>query len=1126
MGKAYNHLKFRGNTLIFRVLPVLLLLVPVMLSAQMIVTITKMNVSCLGGNNGSATATATGGAGPYTYSWNTGSTSNTITGLVAGTYSVTATASNQSTAVGSVTITQPATQIGVTVYGENQVCGLVPDGMATAVPYDGTPPYTYIWSNAGTTPQIMGLVAGTYTVTVADANGCTASGSYTVQFWNEGIWLMDSTVDVSCFGLNNGFAHISAMTGTPPYTYLWSTGDSTEDVFNLPAGTYGVTVTDASGCENYIEVTIGEPDPLTCQPSSAPGACGLAGSATVAPAGGTAPYSVLWSTNSTNFSISALPGTYTVTVTDANDCECISQVTIGSTTDDPVVQITVNSNAGCTIGGDATASASGGSGNYSYSWDNGQITPTANNLMAGNHTVTVTDLATGCTGNATGNIPAAPQLEASTILESNATCLIGGSATAVATGGTPPLSYVWDNGQLTATATNLGAGPHTVTITDSKGCIVTAVVNIGQNQGPTVTATVVSNATCTTGGSATANATGGAGGYIYLWDNTQSTPTATNLSPGPHSVTVTDAAGCSAAAAVTITQTGALTISFINVVNAGCNGTGGSATAQASGGIAPYSYLWSVNNANTPTVNNLGSGVYTVTATDAAGCSATASVTIGTVVPPSVVIVAVVNETCNQPGSATASVTNGSGSYTYLWDNNETAATANNLTAGPHSVTVTDTGNGCTATASTTIGFTNNGGIKVGDYVWFDDDQNGVQHLLESGAPNIFVHLITAGPDGLFNTTDDITVQKDTTNAAGNYTFECVTPGTYILHFSGLPPGYEFADKDKVNDDCVDSDVNSNGKTVPFTISAGQLDNLCIDAGIHIFCDNVWSAGAICCDQTICEGETPALLYNALFPTGGIGNIEYQWMQLVQMGPAPPTWVAIPGATGIDHQPGPLTKTSYFMRCARREGCITFYETNILTITVLAPGSAGCSDFTMDITAKIVGKSNVLVEWSTSLPETDQFLYVTEHSNNLVDWHDFSTVMGQHDATKPNRYSVFHQTPNGGMNHYRVKRIDATGVSSFSPIRSLKLEIALAASVDIYPNPASSILIIKNVVKYDNEVTVQLINTTGDVLHTLTIPQGALSYEELPIGDLPSGIYMARVQFGNGEVTTYKISKI
>lgn len=1122
MGKTFTYLNFRANTSpFFGGLLALLFLFPNLSPAQVSVTITKTNVSCNGNEDGSATAVASGGTGPYTYLWNTGATTNAINNLAAGTYMVTATDANLNTAADTVQIIEPA-QLGVIVYGSSQICDLAPDGTATAVPSNGTPPYTYLWSNGGTTPQITGLAAGTYTVTVTDANDCTTSGSWVVEYWPEGIWLMDSTVDVTCFGLNNGFSHIGAMSGTPPYAYLWSTGDTTSDVFNLTPGNYTVTVTDANGCTNFWNVSVNQPTQLLCNVTSTPGACGLTGSATVNPTGGTTPYSVLWSTGSTNFTISAPPGDYSVTVTDANDCTCTSMVTIDSSSGTLTVTTTVLSSAGCTIGGSATATASGGTGNHAFSWNNGQMTATATNLTAGNHTVTVTDITTGCMGTATVNMPSAPQLTANATLVTDATCLVGGSATAAGGGGTPPYTYSWDNGQMTATATNLGAGPHSVTITDSKGCIATAIINIGQSQGPTVTVQVNSNATCTMGGSATATASGGAGGYVYLWDNGQTTATATDLSVGPHMVTVTDAAGCSASASVTITQPDAPTLTVTNSTNAGCM-NGGSATIAASGGTPPYSYLWSTG-ATTTTVPNLAPGTYTATVTDAASCTASVSVTITGSLPPNVVITASSNAKCDQPGSATASATGGTGPYTYSWDNSETTATATNLSAGPHSVTVTDAA-GCTATASVTIGFTNNG-IKIGDYVWYDDDQDGFQHPLETnGVPNMTVMLVKAGQDGLFGTPDDQMVQTTMTDAAGKYEFTCVTPGVYVLMFSGIPSGYEFTRKDFVNNDCKDSDVKSNGKTDPFTIVAGQTDNLCFDAGIHIFCDNVMNAGSVCCNQTICEGETPALITNSLLPWGGSGAIQFQWIQLVQMGPAPPVWVAIPGATGINYQPGPLYETSYFMRCARREGCLNFLESNIITITVLPAGSPTCPNFTGDLIVNLVGDNTVRVEWTTSFPETSQYLYSVEHSTTMADWELVATVMGQPNANQPSHYSVLHQTPASGKNYYRVKRTNAGGIESFSQIRSLDLDFALLGSISINPNPASDFLIVKNVVNFDTDVTVQIVSTNGDVLHTVTIPQGTLYFEELSVKNLPSGLYLARIRFGNGDVRTIKLTK-
>ena len=1100
--------------------------------AQVSVTVTGTNVSCFGGNNGTATAIGSGGWAPYTYLWSNGATTQTVSGLIAGTYQVTATDIDLGYAVGSITITQPPA-LGVTVYGESQICDIVPDGKATAVPFGGTQPYTYIWSNGGTGAQITGLAGGTYTVTVTDAKGCTTTGSATVYFWNEGVWIMDSTVQIKCFGDNNGFTKVSGMSGTPPYSYQWSAnaGGSTSNVLtNLAPGTYTVTVTDANGCSNSHIVTIFQPPALVVSATTTSGTCGLAGSATVTASAGTPPYTFTWSNGSNNTTIVVPAGTYTVTVKDANNCSKQVSATITVSNNPLSITTAILSSAGCTVGGSASATVIGGTGPYTYTWSTAptQTTSTATNLPAGTYTVTVVDIATGCTGTATAVVPSAPTLVATATVISNATCLSGGSATVTVTGGTPPYTYIWDNNPAlnTQPVTGLGAGPHTVKVTDSKGCIATSAVTIGQNQGPSVTINIQNNATCVAGGTATAVATGGAGSYTYLWSanaNNATTATVTGLLAGTYTVTVTDAGGCAASATATITQTGTPNVVVSGSAPAGCT-TGGSATAGVSGGTGPYTYKWSnPSMSTTATVTNLQPGTYTVTVTDANGCTSTASVSIASAILPTVVITASSNAKCDQPGSATAVASGGAGTYTFLWDNGELTATAVNLFAGTHTVTVTDA-NGCKASATVSIGSTNNG-VKIGDYVWYDNDQNGFQDPLEtSGVPNITVKLIKAGVDGLFNTPDDVTVSTTTTNASGFYNFNCVTPGTYILTFTGIPSGFQWTGKDKVNNDCKDSDVKANGQTEPFTVLVGQADNFCYDAGIHQFCVNVMFAGVVCCDQVICEGETPAPFYAVQAPSGGTGAIQYQWLQLVEMGPGGPQWVGIPGATSATYQPGPLFETAYFMRCARREGCLTFLESNVVKITVKQAGSPGCESFITDMAVNPTGLNQVEVRW-TALPEATQYLYTLEHSTNEADWNTVSTVMGKQDPAAPNTYSAIDQTPANGRNFYRVKRSSLNGVSGYSATRSIDMQISATESVAIYPNPASDLLFVRNAIQYDADVTITVSSTKGDVVHTGTIPQGAIQQLEIPMNNLAQGIYLVRINFGDGTTRTLKITK-
>jgi len=1247
---------------------------PLLMHAQVSVTFLQTNASCFGNCDGSTTAVGLGGMFPYTFVWSTGSTNASLNGLCAGTYTVTVTDALQNTGVGAVTIVQP-NQLTVIVETQNQICGVAPDGSAFASPTGGTAPYSYTWSNGATGSTINGLAEGVYTVTVTDFNGCTAVGSNSVFFWNEGIWLMCMPeADISCFGASDGIAHVSAMTGTPPYTYAWSTSDTTQDVTGLGPGTYAVTVTDVNGCLNSCTLTLTEPPVLTAVVDSTAAFCNQPGSATVTPSGGTPGYTILWSTDDTTQTISALPGPVSVTVTDANDCEIVLNLSIPG--DTVVLDVTANvvTNALCLLPGAAEATTSGGSGTFSYIWSSGDTTAVAAGLAAGIYTVTVTEFPSGCTGTATAEITSLPSdLEIEAMMTSQAGCNVGGSATATVTGGIPPYTIIWNNtdtttnisnlaagphivvvvdsagctasdtleitqspnptvvanpdtlvtcasngsalavasggvapytyawssGALTAAAPNLAAGTYTVTATDNVGCTATASTTLAEPENPTVAISDVVNASCTTPGSATAAATGGIGPYSYLWDTGATTATATNLGPGQHIVTATDAGGCSATDTVQIMQPDAPTVTAQMLVKANCTGGGGSAIATASGGTPPYSYAWS-SGGTTDTETDLDAATYTVTVTDAANCTATASVTIEEKDPPTAAINITASATCAAdgavdaiasggtppysylwsggqttvaiaglaadtytvtvtddagctvvvsvaldpppaptvdiisstdsdcaiPGSATTATTGGTPSYTYLWDNGETTAMAVLLSPGLHTVTVTDA-NSCTDTDTVTINIIGSGGTNVGDFVWYEYNNipDGFQHPIETGVANVAVKLLQAGPDGVFNTADDILIASTLTDSLGKYSFTCVPPGTYIISYSDIPAGYEFTGKDKVNNDCLDSDANKQGKTDPFTILPGQADNLCVDAGIHLICENVENAGSICCNQTICEGETPALIYESVAPWGGSGDLEYLWMQLIQVGAAPPSWMAIPGATNIDYQPGPLFETSYFIRCVRRENCALFLETNIVTITVLPPGSPNCTQFFSDFSVSPLSLATVRVNWQT-YPEMTNYFYTVERSMDKNNWVTVEEVMGHGDATGHNKYEVMDHAPENGMNYYRIKRRSASGAEAASDVKQVMMRMTKLESMAVYPNPVAQTLYIRNLMVYEADARVDIFTAKGQLLFTLNVPAGTQQNFELPMAYLPQGLYIAHIHFGDGDVKTMKITKM
>jgi hypothetical protein len=217
-------------------------------------TAATANVSCFGGNNGTASVAVSGGTGAYAYTWSNGGNAATISGLTAGVYTATVTDANLCASTLAITVTQPATALGVTANSNDISCNGAANGTATASATGGTAPYSYSWSNAANGASLNGLAAGTYTVTATDANGCVAStAAVTVtepSALNVGITATNPNAN------NVGDVNISVGGGTTPYAYLWSNGATTQDITGVQPGNYTVTVTDGNGCTDVASASI------------------------------------------------------------------------------------------------------------------------------------------------------------------------------------------------------------------------------------------------------------------------------------------------------------------------------------------------------------------------------------------------------------------------------------------------------------------------------------------------------------------------------------------------------------------------------------------------------------------------------------------------------------------------------------------------------------------------------------------------------------------------------------------------------------------------------------------------------------------------------------------------------
>ena len=782
--------------------------ISVTVAEPVVLTVPTSSVAAnCGGSDGSATVTPAGGTAPYTYSWNTTpvQTTPTASGIPAGSYTVTVTDDNGCEETATVTVDD----IGAATLSTTHVdilCNGANTGSITLTTNGGVPPFTYDWSNGETTQDLSNIPAGTYTVDVTGANGCTATTTVDV-IEPTALDLPTTQSEITCFGDNDGTATVTVSGGTPPYSYSWNTTpvQNTDAATGLAVGNYTVTVTDDNGCVETADVTITEPLELTTSANHTDVSCngGNDGDATVTAVGGTAPYTYSWNTTpiqNTDVASGLTAGNYTVTVTDDNGCISDISVTIDEPT--PIVLTTSSVAANCGgADGSATVNASGGVGPYTYTWNTTPVqnTADANGITAGTYIVTVTD-ANGCTEDATVNVD---DIGAAVLGSTHVNILCNGASTGsitlTATGGVPPLSYNWSNGETTQNLSNIPAGSYTVTVTGSNGCVATRTVNVSEPP-PIDILLNPANSNCgASDGSITTTVTGGTGVYTYSWNTTpvQNTATASNLPSGTYTLTVTDGNNCVETATASINDIGAPDL-IVTSTDVSCfGGNDGTATVTATGGVEPYTYSWNTTPVQTtPTASNLTAGNYIVTVITANGCQATENITI-TSPDPITLNTSSTDENCDREnGTATVIATGGVPPYTYEWNdpNEQTTNTATGLPGGTYTVIVTDA-NGCPANASETLdnipgptaGF-NFADVCVNTPVVFDNTSvNGVSFNWNMGDGT---NLTQEGVIHTYTTPGTYSVQliiTDTVGCTDTITRDIVIHPLPVVDFSASP---------------------------------------------------------------------------------------------------------------------------------------------------------------------------------------------------------------------------------------------------------------------------------------------------------------------------------------------------
>lgn len=731
--------------------------------------------TCEGANNGAIDLSV--GAGAFTYNWSNGTTNEDLSNLAPGTYTVTV-SDGSCIGVESYTI-NAAAAIVITSSITNENCG-DQEGIINISLQGGMHPFTYAWSNGETNQNIDDLQQGNYYVTVTDANNCTKVDSFTVINL-VGNCVPSCDLDITSFLVANencadgtGSIDITVFTTSGPITYNWSNGATSQDLSGLSAGTYAVTVTDAISCTDTMSFTIiNQTSGISITAMNVTNEyCGnAAGAIDAVISGGAQPYTYLWSNGATSQDLTGLSaGAYSLTVTDGNGCKYVNNGTVTNNAGNFAQTYGNAVDEVCSNGaGSIDIVFSGGQQPYTFTWSNGAITEDLTGLSAGTYTCTVVD-AGGCTVTTPSYVinNNAGGLTFDNVDVDDETCGNGqGEITLTVSGGQTPYTYSWNTGATNSMLTGLSAGTYAATVTDNSGCAIhTNTLNVANNSGSlSLDAVQAQDETCGSGtGSVDITVSGNTGPLTFAWSNSSTSEDLSNLSAGNYNCTITDSVGCAVYANATVNNDpGALSIDNTVIVDETCGQSDGSVGIVVSGATAPTTYLWS-NGSTVQNLANIQGGSYTITITDAIGCTVSGNANVqnntGTLSLNGQIIT---NEVCgNGAGSIDLNVSGGTAPLSFLWSNTATTEDLTNLSSGTYTCTITDA-SGCDLIAGPYTINNSSGTLSQGTHTVTDEIcGNG------AGAIDITVNGGTAPLTFLWSNT--ATTEDLTALSAGTYT--------------------------------------------------------------------------------------------------------------------------------------------------------------------------------------------------------------------------------------------------------------------------------------------------------------------------------------------------------------------
>ncbi|QEC68464.1 T9SS type A sorting domain-containing protein [Panacibacter ginsenosidivorans] len=683
------------------------------------------SISCFGTKDGAIDLVSSGGEGPFTYNWsgtsNFKATTKDVSGLAAGTYTVSVNSLGGCLTKTTVQITSP-TALQVTAEA-SQISVDQNTTMVTVSATGGTSPYLGVGSfSAG---------EGTYTYTVTDANGCNSNTVLTVTKSKSSLKAFASSQNISCHG---GFTTVSvtATGGTEPYS---GTGN-----FIVAAGTYTYTVTDADGTNSSITITVNEPPAFSAIVTTEKIMCnGGTTNIDVSGTGGVTPYSGIG-----NFTVNA--GIYTYTLTDGNGCTAVKTINII----EPAQKLNVSLSADPILCNSSTTnivvSASGGTAPYIGT---GNFT-----ALAGSYSFTVTD-ANGCSATQAINLSEPSALEVFVKAEPISNDQKATTVTVTANGGITPYT---GTGNFTATE-----GQHSYTVTDANGCQASNSIMIANTQIAQLAATATQGSILCNGGTATVkvNATGGLAPYTGTGIYT--------VTAGTYTYTVKDALGNICNANITVAEPAPLNVSISsNADDGACKGLSSAITVNVTGGTTPYQYNLNAGNYQLSNeFNNLADGSYTVIVKDSNGCISS----VPTVVTKSAPMKAWFSEVTDvsacgfADGSGTVINQGGIGPFEYSI-NNEDFQSGNVFTKLPeneYTVVVKDS-RGCETSASTNIRRNSQLALEVSSLIPVSSckNSNGEIKVMASGGGGAYQFCVNGQPFKGSSTFTDLSVGQYT----------------------------------------------------------------------------------------------------------------------------------------------------------------------------------------------------------------------------------------------------------------------------------------------------------------------------------------------------------------------------